>query len=58
MEEPAVNDGKLHVSVAALNVTPAGRLGLEILLSPWAGRVSMTIGLDATEGPEFDTTTE
>ena len=46
----------LQVSVAALNVTPAGRLGLEMLANPWAGSESTTLRLEASDGPVFDTT--
>ena len=54
---PAGSDARLQVLVAAVKVTPAGRLGLEMLVRPWVGRVSTTLRFWASEGPVFDTTT-
>ncbi len=45
------------MSVADVKVTPAGRLGLEMLVRPWVGRVSTTLRLVALDGPVFVTTT-
>src|ERR1700729_1370690 len=53
---PTGIDARVQVSVPALNVTPAGRLGLLILVSPWAGRLSTTLTLVAADGPELETT--
>jgi len=47
----------LQVSVVALKVTPDGRLGLEMLASPWVGSVSTTLTWEASDGPVFETTT-
>ena len=40
-----------------LKVTPAGRLGLVMPVKPWVGRVSTTLTLAASDGPELETTT-
>ena len=53
---PGARVPTVQVSVAALKLTPAGRFGLERLVKPWVGRVSATLTLEASEGPEFETT--
>src|ERR1700732_4142464 len=53
---PAGSDARVQVSVAAVKVTPAGRLGLEMLVIPWAGRVSTTLTPEASLGPVLETT--
>ncbi len=53
---PDASDARVQVSVADVKVTPEGRLGLEMLVRPWVGRVSITLRLDALDGPVFVTT--
>ncbi len=53
---PVGNEDRLQLSVAAENVTPGGRFGLEMLVSPWAGRVSTTFRCEVSDGPPSDTT--
>src|SRR5580700_6151815 len=53
---PAGSEARLQESLAAVKVTPEGRFGLEMLEKPWAGRVSTTLRLAASEGPVFETT--
>ena len=54
---PAGSEATVQESAAALNVTPAGRFGLVMLVSPWAGRESTTLMFEASEAPELETTT-
>ena len=44
---PEAREARVQVSVAEVKVTPAGRLGLEMLVRPWVGRVSTTLRLVA-----------
>ena len=53
---PEASEARVQVSVAELKVTPDGRFGLETLVRPWAGRVSTTLRLEASDGPVLDTT--
>src|SRR5580704_883297 len=53
---PEASEASDQVSVAELKVTPAGRFGLEMLVRPWVGRVSTTLRLEASDGPEFEAT--
>ena len=53
---PEAREARVQVSVAELKVTPDGRLGLEMLVRPWVGRVSTTLRLEALEGPVLETT--
>jgi hypothetical protein len=52
---PEASEARVQVSVVELKVTPVGRLGLEMLVRPWVGRVSTTLRLAAFEGPELVT---
>jgi hypothetical protein len=54
--EPGARVAKVQVLVVELKVTPEGRLGLEVLVKPWAGRVSATLTFTALEGPVLEAT--
>jgi hypothetical protein len=53
---PDAREARVQVLVAEVKVTPEGRFGLETPVKPWAGRVSATLRLAASEGPELETT--
>ena len=53
---PGAREARVQVSVAEVKVTPDGRFGLVMLVRPWVGRVSTTLRLVASTGPELETT--
>jgi hypothetical protein len=53
---PAGSEDRLQVPVVGLKDRPDGRFGLETPASPWAGSVSTTFTLAASDGPVFKTT--
>jgi len=55
---PEASHAMVQESVPGLKVTPAGRLGLEMFVSPWIGRESTTLRFVASLGPVLETTIE